>query len=385
MGPFNSRVPGTVGAARPSDADVVNRLRSGLSWLDVQPAVVKLVGPLSFSAGVVVGMGEDIVSSVVELADLVKTFVLADLYDRAWGGAANGAGFSLTDPIRMLVVAVGGAWLREEAREARDQRDALIEALREAFNNPGEFFGAIKDEYVEKWEKFERLNAQTSISARFEAGRLFGEILLAVLGLLAGGAGLAKLGAKLGGKFAKLGRKLEKAAAGLKRRKGRGEKKIERGEAKENRPTAKQLESAQKKEPPGDRPKARVVTRDEAEKLLVDGGLSPAKAKDFVSSFDGPITAREVETGEKFLRYTDVADSKGSFFTKSAFESQEAAAQALYLKPYGNNASLVQEVIATKSTTVLEGAVAEGVPPGTVQTLLTDRTGFAIGKGVAYP
>jgi hypothetical protein len=241
MGPFASPKPGTVGAALPSEADLVGQLRSGLSWLDVQPVAVKLLGPLSFSAGVVFGMGEDIVSSVVELADLVKTSVLADLYDRAWGGAANGAGFSLTDPIRMLVKTIGGDWLREEAREARDQREALIEAIRAIFEDPGEFFGAIKDEYVEKWEKFERLNAQTSISARFEAGRLFGEILLAVLGLLAGGAGLAKLGAKLGGKFAKLGRKLERAAAGLKRRKGRGAASSER--ARESLPSSTRASS----------------------------------------------------------------------------------------------------------------------------------------------
>jgi len=222
LGAFANRAPGTVGSQRATDADFLGRLRSGLTWLDMQPVVVKALGPASFSAGVVYGMGEDVVTSVVEFADLVKTFVLADVYDRVWGGPPVVAGMSLAfaDPARALVAAAGGAWLRDEAKEAREQRDALIEALRYAFANPGEFFEGLKDEYVEKWDKFERCNAQTSVAARFEAGRLFGEILIAVLGLAATGAGLAKLGAKFAGRFARLGRRLERAAAGLRRKTG---------------------------------------------------------------------------------------------------------------------------------------------------------------------
>ena len=140
-----------------------------------------------------------------------------------------------------------------------------------------------------------------------------------------------------------------------------------------------------REEPPPRRPTARVVSRAEAERMLVESGLGPQRAKDFVESFEGPITVREIAKGESFLRYTDVADSKGSFLTNQSFSSPGAAIDALYLKPYGNQAQLAQNVIAIQPTTVLQGSVAHGVPPGTVQTLMLDRTAFSIGKGVPFP
>ena len=71
---------------------------------------------------------------------------------------------------------------------------------------------------------------------------------------------------------------------------------------------------APREKPPSKQPAAaRVVSRAEAERMLVQSGLSPDYAKAYVRSFDGPITAREVTEGERFLRYHDVVDSKGSF------------------------------------------------------------------------
>ncbi|WP_088281956.1 DUF6861 domain-containing protein [Ideonella sp. A 288] len=137
--------------------------------------------------------------------------------------------------------------------------------------------------------------------------------------------------------------------------------------------------------PPRTKMAATVLSRAEAEAVLVKNGLSPARAKDYVASFDGPITLREIDKGETFLRYADDPSSKGSFLTNKAFGSPKEAAEALYLGPYGNQASLVQQVTATKATTVLEGAIANGVPPGTVQTLMVDRTAFSIGTGVPFP
>jgi hypothetical protein len=49
-----------------------------------------LVGPQTFGLGVVYGMGENVVGSVVALAQLASTFLLADLYDRAHQPATNG-------------------------------------------------------------------------------------------------------------------------------------------------------------------------------------------------------------------------------------------------------------------------------------------------------
>ena len=109
-----------------------------------------------------------------------------------------------------------------------------------------------------------------------------------------------------------------------------------------------------------------IVSAERAEQLLVRYGQSPAQAKDFIASFNGPITARIASPGESFLRYTDVANSKGSFLTKAVFESPKDAVKGLYLKPYGNRASLVQVVVSSKRSIVLEGGIANGTLPNSL-------------------
>ncbi|MEI7038076.1 hypothetical protein [Fulvimonas yonginensis] len=106
-------------------------------------------------------------------------------------------------------------------------------------------------------------------------------------------------------------------------------------------------------------------------------------AADFTASFDGPITARLVRPGEDFLRYTDVADSKGSFLTKTQFANPADAVEGLYLGPYGNGATLMQPVTSTGRSIVLEGGVANGAP-GVQQTVIVNRGAFQIGSGTGY-
>ena len=64
-----------------------------------------------------------------------------------------------------------------------------------------------------------------------------------------------------------------------------------------------------------------IISNDTAQAFLVKNGMSVDRAKDFVASFYGPITARVVSPGENFVRYTDVANSQGSFLTKTIFPS----------------------------------------------------------------
>jgi hypothetical protein len=198
--------------------DLASPVRSAFCWLDLQPIVVRLLGTTSFSAGVVYGMGEDLVSSVVELADLIKILVLAELYDRPRIPSTSVFYGPRLEPVRPTLGSLSGGWLEREAWEAREQRDALIAAARAVFQEPGEAFAALKNEYGEKWERFETVNGQARLSARFEAGTLFGELLLALLGLGAGGLGVARLGAQLGGTLKKTGLRLERAATAIARR-----------------------------------------------------------------------------------------------------------------------------------------------------------------------
>jgi hypothetical protein len=67
--------------------------------------------------------------------------------------------------------------------------------------------GNIGAEYVEKWKRFEALSSQQTLSARFHAGRTFGEVLLDVLALIGGGATAVKAASKIP-RLAKLAGKL---------------------------------------------------------------------------------------------------------------------------------------------------------------------------------
>ena len=102
-----------------------------------------------------------------------------------------------------------------------------------------------------------------------------------------------------------------------------------------------------------------------------------------MTSFNGPITARLVRLGEDFLRYTDIADSKGSFLTKTIFPSPAAAVDGLYLGPYGNNASLMQPVTSSSRNIMFEGGVANG-GAGVQQSPIINRGAFHIGRSVGY-
>jgi hypothetical protein len=85
----------------------------------------------------------------------------------------------------------------EEPRQAHEGRDALVEELRCAITHAGEVFGNIKDTSVSKWNEFERLVQDRTLSSQFRAGRIFGEVLLEVLLLIGGGYAVIKAASKI--------------------------------------------------------------------------------------------------------------------------------------------------------------------------------------------
>jgi hypothetical protein len=62
---------------------VVSDFERSDTWSSLQPVAFRLLGQYSFGLGVVYGIGENVGTSVVELLQLVKMLLLADLYDRA--------------------------------------------------------------------------------------------------------------------------------------------------------------------------------------------------------------------------------------------------------------------------------------------------------------
>ncbi|MGY1490797.1 hypothetical protein ACW4YW_15430, partial [Methylobacillus pratensis] len=127
-----------------------------------------------------------------------------------------------------------------------------------------------------------------------------------------------------------------------------------------------------------------VISSERAEAFLIKNGFSAARAKDYLDSFDGPINARLIRSGEDWSRYTDVANSKGNFLTKAQFSTPDEAVKGLYLLPeFNNNATLVQRVSSTSRSIVLEGAVKNG-GNGIKQTLIIDLDKFYFGTGKGY-
>jgi hypothetical protein len=176
--------------------DAVASFRRSESWAKLQPIVFQVVGHQSFGLGVVYGIGENVIGSVVELAQLAKTFLLADLYDRAHQSSLSAA-FGPFAAIQRLMAEVAMRAFGSELEAARRERDELIAEVGHAITNLGEVAGHIKDSYVAKWNRFETLSAQRTLTSQFEAGRIFGEVLLEVVSLIAGGAAVARVAAKL--------------------------------------------------------------------------------------------------------------------------------------------------------------------------------------------
>jgi hypothetical protein len=189
-------VTGAAAEAIESVNQAVARFRQSESWSRLQPVVFQIVGQYSFGLGVVYGIGENVIGSVVELGQLAKTFLLADLYDRAQQSSLTAA-FGPTSMVQRLVAEVAMRTFGSELEEARRERDELIAEVRYAMTNLGEVFENVKAGYVAKWNRFETLSRERTLTAQFEAGRIFGEVLLEVVSLIAGGAAALKVASKI--------------------------------------------------------------------------------------------------------------------------------------------------------------------------------------------
>ena len=167
------------------------------TWSSLQPVAFRLLGQYSFGLGVVYGIGENVVTSVVELLQLVKTFLLADLYDRAQQPVLSVASLNPVALLQRVLAEVSMRTFRGELEEAHREREALIEELRYAMTNIGEVLGNIKEGYVAKWNRFETLVRERTFSSQFHAGRIFGEVLIEVVSAIGGGTAAVRAATKI--------------------------------------------------------------------------------------------------------------------------------------------------------------------------------------------
>jgi RHS repeat-associated protein len=222
----HSSVPGSLCASRPSTTQIehhamqaAHRLSAAANWIDTSGAVVALVGDKSFTAGVAAGMVKNLAAGVYELAQMLRMFGMADYYELKHQGGFWAQVRYVTSPSMPLGMAMMTADLfwpdfDAKAREAYEQREALIKTVIYAFEHPGEMFAKIGNEQKAKYEEFKGYRARRTLSGEFHAGMLFGELLLDVLMILDGVAAIAKIAAKIPGLLKMLPR-LQKLAPEL--------------------------------------------------------------------------------------------------------------------------------------------------------------------------
>lgn len=213
------RGPLGIGVSSPDRTQSDSLYSSSVEWLfqrlrlvatgeELQRITVTLLGPQCFSAGVIAGIGVDIVTSVVDLLKLAGKFVLADLHDLEtvnlpWWRYAN-----LTVAPRLLLAKLAGSFFGSELRQAAEERDAIIKELTKAFEDPKTFFAGVADNviagYQKDWADFKTHMAAGTLEGRFRAGMILGKLLIVVLGLLAGVVGAARVGAKVASQLPRL-------------------------------------------------------------------------------------------------------------------------------------------------------------------------------------
>lgn len=234
-----------------SSSRLLQTLQQAANGVDLQRIVVALLGPQCFSAGVVAGVGVDLLSSVGELLHLMKTFALADLHDLS---REKTSAWALADP-RFLLAKLAGTAFEEQLHLAAEERDNLVKELAEAFRDQKALLANLTDAVAnglkKDWQDFNTYMNAGTLEGRFRAGMIFGKLLLVVVGLVGGGLAVARTATNLARRLPRLvgfTQKLGPRATNLERlRSGGG---AVPGSASEAAPKAAPKKQAVRRSPP---------------------------------------------------------------------------------------------------------------------------------------
>lgn len=175
-----------------------------MGWNDANSTIAKFLGGDCFTAGVVIGMGENLAQAVVGAADLVKTLALAEYWESRhghtfWDRFRGNLGLSALPGVGMGIAggmdALSRFWPNFDrlAEAAFNERTALVEGLTYAFSHPKDVLLKLTQAQEAKFKQFAAYEAQRSLSGNFRAGVLFGELLLDLLMIIDLAAGLVAL------------------------------------------------------------------------------------------------------------------------------------------------------------------------------------------------
>lgn len=186
-------------AAVEEDADkIAKRITSAKNWPELKLVAEYVLGDTSFSLGVCIGIVEHLGSDAAGILGLLKTLILAGLYEQAhlpWYLA--GPGYPLAKGIELILGA--------QMKQADDQCKAMVNETWEIVKHPLDFAesmgGKIKSETIQKWNQLMQLSKKTSLASRFEEGRIVGgvlyEVVMAILLVLSVAGAAVKLAARI--------------------------------------------------------------------------------------------------------------------------------------------------------------------------------------------
>ena len=199
--------PGISGSSMPSLADLEHRatalahgVAAAIGWHQTQSAAYNLIGRDSSTAGVVVGMGENLAKTVIAAVDLLQTLALAEYWESKLDHSflarlRSNVFFSIAPGAGISMMVAGHFWpgFDRKAQEAFEERGAIVDAIKHAFTHPKEFLKELTKSQEAKAKDFVNLMAQQSLSGNFHAGVLMGELLFDLLMVIDLAVGLAKL------------------------------------------------------------------------------------------------------------------------------------------------------------------------------------------------
>ncbi len=204
-------------AGVPSLAEIRERARHAaqalsraVGWNETNSMAAALLGRHCFTLGVVAGMGENLVETVVGAVGLVKTLALAEYWESKhahtfWESFRANTFYSAIPGGLSIVASMELAarfWpgFDQQAEKAFKEREALIEGISYAFKNPKEVLLKLTKAQESRFKEFMVYQGQHSLAGNYHAGVLFGELLfdlLMVIDLAAGLVALARMVPKI--------------------------------------------------------------------------------------------------------------------------------------------------------------------------------------------
>jgi hypothetical protein len=192
-----------IAAAEKNLQQLIEKIKGAADWESLNRLAAPALGPLSFNAGLLAGLGESLVGDAAALLGLGKMIVLAGIYQRMKSPVL----LLGTDPLTLVFVFAARhiPWLAAQSKSAHDQLRQILEELRAIAKHPLDFIEAVGSHVwkgaEEDWNKLKGYGAKPTVSNDFQAGRITGHALYQVVSAILLVLSVAGAAAKIASRF----------------------------------------------------------------------------------------------------------------------------------------------------------------------------------------